>query len=177
MDGGDDSDTIAILGVVALDGALFTNFEVLTVGAGSTVTQTNTLNLGEDGAATFSAGSYTISAGGVLQVNTILVDGGTLAGAGAIMMGDDASTFTISNGGVSVAVDLGGGADTFAWSGVASIVTGAVNAGAGSDTLALGGGTRGDTIAIDGGDFIDFEVLTVSQATNQTGSSNSNRYS
>ena len=167
ISGGDGSDTLKIEDTLALDGALFTNFEVLTVNVRLSVTQTNTLDLGEDGAATFSVGTYSISAGGVLQVNTITVSGGTLAGAGAIMMGDGASTFTISSGSVAVAVDLGAGDDTFTWSGTAT-VTGTVNAGAGSDTLALGGGASGDTIAIDGGNFIDFEVLTVSQATSQT---------
>ena len=63
---------------------------MLTVSASSPVTQTNTLVLGTGGTggtATFSAGSYSISAGGMLQANTITVSGATLAGAGSVMIG------------------------------------------------------------------------------------------
>ena len=161
VDGGDDSDTIAITGGVStLDGALFTNFEVLTVAGSSTgVNQRGTLNLGEDGAATFSGGStYTISAGGVLQVNTVTVNG-TLSGGGAIMMGDGTSTFTLTSGSVAVAVNLGGGDDTFTWSG-GTTVTGAVDAGDGSDTLAVSGGTK----SLNGALFTNFEVLMITSA-------------
>ena len=148
ISGGAGSDNLVLGGTLALDGALFTNFEVLTVGTGSTVTQTNTLDLGEDGAATFSAGTYTIADGADLQANTITVSGGALAvatggtntGSGTITMGDGDGTFTWSSGTVTVAVD----------------------AGAGEDKLVLSGGTSSTPLAVTDGLFTNFEVLEVS---------------
>ena len=148
ISGGAGSDTIEIQsGILALDGEVFTLFEVLTVGSGTAVTQTNTLNLGEDGAATFSAGTYTIADGADLQANTITVSGGTLAVAtagtgtdGTITMGDGDGTFTWSSGTVTVAVD----------------------AGAGEDKLVLSGGTSSTPLAVTDGLFTNFEVLEVS---------------
>ena len=147
ISGGLGKDKIEITGgTVSLDGALFTNFEVLTVTqpSGTTaVTQTGNLVLVGSSSATFSAGTYTINTGIELQANTITVSGGTLAGAGSVMMGDGDGTFTWNGGSVTVA---------------------AVDAGAGSDTLAI----ADVTINLDGGDFTNFEVLTISESSSGT---------
>ena len=161
VDGGAGDDTLVFNGgsgvSIAVDGGDLSSFEVLTKSGAGTVTQSGTLSLGVGGAATISAGTYSISSGGELQGNVLTVSGGALSGAGSVVMGITASTFTLSGGTVGLAVDLGAGADTFAWSGGTIAAGGAVAGGAGSDTIALSG--SGD-FALDGSVLTGFEALT-----------------
>ena len=124
-----------------LDGALFVGFEALIKTGAGTVLQNGTLDLGATGTVTISAGTYAISAGSVLQSNSVTVAGGVLAGAGMVTLGTADSTFTFSSGTVSVAVAGGGG----------------------SDTLALQP-TTGVSLSLDGSLFTAFAALTKSGA-------------
>ena len=87
-------------------------------------------------------------------------------GAVAVTCSEFSDTVSLAATVVTTAVDLGGGADTFFWSGGSFGTGGSLSGGAGSDTLEISG-----TVALDGGVITLFEVLLVeagSPAVTQT---------
>ena len=148
------------------DGSQFINFRTLSKSSAGSATQTGTFDLGAIGTATISAGTYTLSgASAQLLANALTVSGGTLDGAGSVVLSDSASTFTLSGGTVTVAVDLGDGADSFAWSDGSLGSGGEVDGGDGVDTIALSGSTA---LTLDTSKFDNFEALTMANTDTVT---------
>ena len=148
-----------------LDSTLFVGFEVLTKSGNGEVIQSGNFDLGASGSATISAGTYTINSGGKLLGNSLAVSGGILTGEGMVQLDDGISSFTLSEGMLEVAVNLGDGNDTFFWSG-GSIASGVIVSGdAGSDTIALSGSTA---VSFAANSVAGFEMLTKSDSNEVT---------
>ena len=164
VSGGGGRDTLKLGGssdLLSLLGGRFTNFEILEKSGSGTVTQSGSLNLGSEGMATISGGTYVISAGATLQTlrslslsNTILTVTGTLTFASGV------NTLAINASRVNATLDLGAGDDSLTLSGQIVTVSATVSGGAGSDTINLVG-----TASFDGAKFTDFEVLEQTTGT------------
>ncbi|WP_246677279.1 MULTISPECIES: autotransporter-associated beta strand repeat-containing protein [unclassified Mesorhizobium] len=139
-------------------------------------------NLTSSGGTTVNAGTLQVDAGKVLTTPTLAMDGGstlnvngTVQAVGATpvaITGDaGASTINIANGGTLRGNgDLGGGSDTVNLTGTLNTGAGALNLGAGNDTLTLNDGAvlTGTVNAGTGGETGAGDTLRVINTVNRT---------
>ena len=146
-------------GTLSLNGDIITGFEKFTASGSSDITQSGTLAIAGD--VTFSAGSYTIADGAMLQAVNLTIDGGGLAvesgtgkaGSGKVVL-TGASTFTWSDGSYNVGL---------------AITADNVAMGVEIDKFEIS--HSGGTLDLDGAKITGFEEFTVSgnSAITQTG--------
>ena len=159
--GGSERDEIAFTGTddVTVAGSSVTGFEVLTKSGSGKVTQSGSLSLGGSGSITISVGTYMIESGGELLGQSLAVSGGSLVGPGMVQLGTADGGLSLSDGSVATVVDLGGGADTFTFSGGSIASGGEVRGGSERDEIAF---TGTDDVTVAGSSVTGFEVLTKS---------------
>jgi hypothetical protein len=159
-------DALTITGT--LDGAvnLLAGNDTFTLGGGSVTgvvdggADTDTLALGA-GVASFNLAQLGVDYTNFDVLNVGAPAAVTLSGSGSIanVNGDDSSDSITITGTLTGAVNLLGGNDTFTLGG--GSVTGVVDGGADTDTLALGAGVASFNLAQLGVGYTNFEVLNV----------------
>ena len=137
-------------GTLSLNGDIITGFEKFTASGSSVITQSGILAIAGD--VTFSAGSYTIADGAMLQAVNLTIDGGGLAvesgtgkaGSGKVVL-TGASTFTWSDGSYDVGLAIEADDDAM---------------GEEIDSFEIS--HSGGTLDLDGAKITGFEEFTVS---------------